>query len=342
MAQILNLKKTNDDFNTEIRKMLLLCQEDIESTNTLILEKLDSNVPLVKEIASYLVLSGGKRLRPLLTSCSYHLLTNDLDKNKKHIGLAAAVEFIHAATLLHDDVIDESSLRRGVKTTNSIWGNQSSILVGDYLLSRCFEIMVEDGDLEILKLLSSTSAKIAQGEVLQLQHKGEADLLEDTYIDIISLKTAALFSAATKTGACLSGSNEKEKMALESYGKNLGLAFQIADDALDYYGKDKFFGKEIGKDFFEGKVTLPLIIVFQKGNNEEREFLSEILQKEKRNEDDFSETLALINKYKTIEASMKRAEYFVNVSYDSLGIFPDSDDKNTLQNLTSFSLNRSF
>ena len=202
--------------------------------------------------------------------------------------------------------------------------------------------MVDDGDLEVLKLLSSTSAKIAQGEVLQLQHKGEADLLEDTYIDIINLKTAALFSAATKTGACLSKSNDKEKKALESYGKNLGLAFQIADDALDYYAKEKLFGKEIGKDFFEGKVTLPLIIVFQKGNDEERAFLSEIMKKEKRNEDDFSEILALIYKYKGIEASLKRAEYFVNVSYDSLGIFPDNDDKKILQNLTGFSLNRSF
>ena len=202
--------------------------------------------------------------------------------------------------------------------------------------------MVDDGDLEVLKLLSSTSSKIAQGEVLQLQHKGEADLLEDTYIDIINLKTAALFSAATKTGACLSRSNEKEKKALESYGKNLGLAFQIADDALDYYAKEKLFGKEVGKDFFEGKVTLPLIIVFQKGNDEERAFLSEIMRKEKRNEDDFSETLALIYKYKTIEASLKRAEYFVNVSYDSLGIFPDNEDKKILQNLTGFSLNRSF
>ena len=167
-------------------------------------------------------------------------------------------------------------------------------------------------------------------------------MLEDTYINIINLKTASLFSAATKTGACLAGSSEKEKSALESYGKNLGLAFQIADDALDYYGKDKFFGKEIGKDFFEGKVTLPLIILFQKGNDEERNFLKEILSKDKRNEDDFSETLALINKYKAVELSMKRAEYFVNVSSDSLGIFPDSEDKKILQNLTSFSLNRSF
>ena len=316
-----------------VEDKLLLVEEKIKS-------KLTSEVELVQKMTDYHLKTGGKKLRALLTLGSAKMCK--YSKGTRDINLAACVELIHSATLLHDDVIDESALRRGVKTTNSIWGNQSSILVGDYLLSRCFEIMVEDGDLEILKLLSSTSAKIAQGEVLQLQHKGEADLLEDTYIDIINLKTASLFSAATKTGACIAGSNEKEKKALESYGKNLGLAFQIADDALDYYGKDKFFGKEIGKDFFEGKVTLPLIIVFQKGNDEERSFLIEIMQKEKRHEDDFSETLALIFKYKAIEASMKRAEYFVNVSYDSLGIFPDSEDKTILQNLTSFSLNRSF
>ena len=312
----------------------------LEKVESLIELKLKSEVNLIEKMSDHHLRSGGKRLRALLTLGSAKLTGYEL--GKRDINLAACVELIHAATLLHDDVIDESSLRRGVKTTNSIWGNQSSILVGDYLLSRCFEIMVDDGDLEVLKLLSSTSAKIAQGEVLQLQHKGEADLLEDTYIDIINLKTAALFSAATKTGACISKSNEKEKKALESYGKNLGLAFQIADDALDYYAKEKLFGKEIGKDFFEGKVTLPLIIVFQKGNDEERLFLSEIMKKEKRNEDDFSETLALIYKYKAIEASLKRAEYFVNVSYDSLGIFPDNEDKKILQNLTGFSLNRSF
>ena len=170
MAKILNLKKTNDDFNTEIRKMLLLCQEDIESTNTLILEKLDSNVPLVKEIASYLVLSGGKRLRPLLTSCSYHLLTNDLDKNKKHIGLAAAVEFIHAATLLHDDVIDESQRRRGNLSANEVWGNKTSVLVGDFLFSRAFQLMAKYGDIGTLKILSDTSVVIAEGEVLELSN----------------------------------------------------------------------------------------------------------------------------------------------------------------------------
>ncbi|MDC6465373.1 polyprenyl synthetase family protein, partial [Pelagibacteraceae bacterium] len=268
-------------------------------------------------------------------------LCNYNDGNRD-VNLAACIELIHSATLLHDDVIDSSELRRGVKTSNSIWGNQSSILVGDYLFSRCFEMMVEDASPEILKLLSSTSSTIAQGEVLQLEHKGEIDLLEETYFNIINMKTATLFAAATKVGACIGEKSKKEKDALESYGKNLGMAFQIADDALDYFSTKTIFGKEIGKDFYEGKTTLPLIIIFQKANSEEKKFLIEIFKKKKRNEDDFSETLALINKYKAVQVSFKRAEYFVNVSYDALGIFEDSHEKTILQNLTGFSLNRSF
>ena len=337
MGSVIPLKKSANSAYLELKNLL---SNKLDNVEALIQQKLKSDVNLIEKMSNHHLSSGGKRLRALLTLESAKL--TGYNENKRDINLAACVELIHSATLLHDDVIDESELRRGKKTTNSIWGNQSSILVGDYLLSRCFEMMVEDGDLEILKLLSSTSAKIAQGEVLQLQHKGEADLLEETYIDIINLKTASLFSAATKTGACLSGSNQKEKKALESYGRNLGLAFQIADDALDYYAKEKLFGKEVGKDFFEGKVTLPLITVFQKGNEEEKNFLNEIMKKKNRTEEDFSETLALINKYKAVEATFKKAEYFVNVSFDALAIFPDTEDKRILQNLTSFSLNRSF
>ena len=337
MGSVVPLKKSANSAYLELRNLL---GNKLQKVENLIQEKLKSEVNLIQKMSNHHLKSGGKRLRALLTLESAKL--TGYKEDKRDINLAACVELIHSATLLHDDVIDESELRRGVKTTNSVWGNQSSILVGDYLLSRCFEMMVEDGDLEVLKLLSSTSSKIAQGEVLQLQHKGEADLLEETYIDIINLKTASLFSAATKTGACLSRSNEKEKKALESYGRNLGLAFQIADDALDFYAKEKLFGKEIGKDFFEGKVTLPMIIIFQKGNKEEKNFLNEIMKKEKRTEQDFSDTLSLINKYKAVEATFKKAEYFVNVSYDALAIFPDNEDKKILQNLTSFSLNRSF
>ena len=337
MGLVVPLKKSANSAYLDLKNLL---SEKLNKVESLIQQKLKSDVDLIGKMSNHHLSSGGKRLRALLTLGSAKL--TGFKEEYRDINLAACVELIHSATLLHDDVIDESRLRRGSQTTNSIWGNQSSILVGDYLLSRCFEMMVEDGDLEVLKLLSSTSAKIAQGEVMQLQHKGEADLLEETYIDIINLKTASLFSAATKTGACLSKSNEKEKKALESYGRNLGLAFQIADDALDYYAKEKLFGKEIGKDFFEGKVTLPLISIFQKGNEKEKNFLSGIMQKEKRTEEDFGETLTLINKYKAVEATFKKAEYFVNVSYDALAIFPDKEDKRILQNLTSFSLNRSF
>ncbi len=337
MGLVVPIKKSANSAYLELKNLL---SEKINEVETLIQLKLKSDVDLIEKMSNHHLSSGGKRLRALLTLGSAKL--TGFNEQARDINLAACVELIHSATLLHDDVIDESKLRRGSQTTNSIWGNQSSILVGDYLLSRCFEMMVEDGDLEILKLLSSTSARIAQGEVLQLQHKGEADLLEETYIEIINLKTASLFAAATKTGACLSKSNEKEKKALESYGKNLGLAFQIADDALDYYAKEKFFGKEIGKDFFEGKVTLPLISIFQKGNDKEKSHLTEVMKKEKRTEEDFNQILTLINKYKAVESTFKKAEYFVNVSYDALAIFPDTDDKRILQNLTSFSLNRSF
>ena len=337
MGSVIPLKKSANSAYLDLKNLL---NGKLMSVEKLINIKLNSDVDLIKKMSDYHLNSGGKRIRALLTMGSAKL-GGYLD-GKRDINLAACVELIHSATLLHDDVIDESEVRRGNKTTNAIWGNQSSILVGDYLLSRCFEMMVDDGDQEILKLLSSTSSKIAQGEVLQLQHKGEADLLEENYIKIINLKTAALFAAATKVGSCISNMDKKKKDALESYGKNLGLAFQIADDALDYFSKEKIFGKQIGKDFFEGKVTLPIIIVFQKSNMIERNFLTKIFKKDKREKEDFDETLKLIKKYKALETTFKRAEYFVNVSYDALGMFENSDEKNILQNLTGFSLNRSF
>jgi len=338
MGSVIPLKKSANSAYLDLKNLV---NDRLIEVEKLIEVKLDSKVSLIKKMCEYHLKSGGKRLRALLTLGSAKLAGYD-QKETRDVNLSACVELIHSATLLHDDVIDESDLRRGIKTSNALWGNQSSILVGDYLLSRCFEIMVDDGDLEILKLLSSTSSKIAQGEVKQLEYKGEADLLEETYIDIINLKTAALFSAATKTGACLAGSNEKEKSALESYGKNIGLAFQIADDALDYYSKEIIFGKKIGKDFYEGKVTLPLIIIFQRADSTERNFLINTFKKFKRTKEDFEKTLELIKKYKAVEDSLQRAEYFVNVSHDALGIFKDCNEKKILQNLTGFSLNRSF
>ncbi len=337
MGSVIPLKK---EINNSYLELKNLVGSKLENVSQLIKYKLASEINLIHKMTDYHVKSGGKRIRPLLTLASAKLC--GYKDGNRDINLAACIELIHNATLLHDDVIDKSDLRRGIKTANSIWGNQSSILVGDYLFSRCFEMMVEDGSQEILKLLSSTSSRIAQGEVLQLEHKGEIDLLEETYFNIINMKTGALFAAATKVGACLGNKSKKEKDALESYGKNLGIAFQIADDALDYFSSKRIFGKEIGKDFYEGKTTLPLIIIFQKANSEERNFLKEIFKKKKRNEDDFSETLALINKYKAVQTSFERAEYFVNVSFNALGIFQHSEEKRILQNLTGFSLNRFF
>ena len=337
MGSVIPLKK---EINNSYLELKNIAGSKLDDVTQQIKYKLASEIDLIHKMTEYHIKSGGKRIRPLLTLASAKLC--GYKDGNIDINLAACIELIHNATLLHDDVIDNSDLRRGVKTANSVWGNQSSILIGDYLFSRCFEMMVEDGSQEILKLLSSTSSRIAQGEVLQLEYKGEIDLLEETYFNIINMKTATLFAAATRVGACLGNKNKKEKDALESYGKNLGLAFQIADDALDYFSTEKIFGKEIGKDFYEGKTTLPLIIIFQRGNSEERNFLKEIFIKKKRNEDDFSKTLALINKYKAVQASFKRAEYFVNVSYNALGIFQYSKEKEILQNLTEFSLNRSF
>ena len=337
MGTVVQLKNQINNSYSELKnsvdEKLALVEEKIKL-------KLSSKVGLVDEMTSYHLRTGGKRLRALLTLgtakiCGY-------SKGSRDVNLAACVELIHTATLMHDDVIDNSEIRRGKKTINSIWGNQSSILVGDYLLSRCFEMMVEDGNLEILKLLSSTSAEISQGEVLQLQHKGEIDMLEETYLKIISAKTASLFSAATKVGSILAKKENKVKEALKFYGKNLGLTFQIADDTLDYNSEIKFFGKKIGNDFYEGKVTLPIILLYQKAKNNEKVELKKLFEKNKRDEEDLKKVLLMIKNYNIISACYTKAEYFINLASNSLSIFENTKEKEILKNLTSFSLERSY
>ena len=337
MGSVIQLKKqiNNSYFQLKnsVENKLMLVEEKIKS-------KLDSNVELVKKMTDYHLNTGGKRLRALLTLGSSKLC--GYTKGTRDINLAACVELIHAATLMHDDVIDNGSIRRGKKTPNKIWGNHSSVLAGDYLLSRCFEMMVEDGNIEVLKLLSSTSSIIAQGEILQLQHKGEVDMLEETYLKIISSKTAELFAAATKVGAILSEMKTKEKEALEFYGRNLGLTFQIADDTLDYNSESKLFGKKIGKDFYEGKITLPIILLFQKANLKEKESLKGIFIKDRRDENDFNYTLSLIKQYEIIKECYLKANHYINLASNSLSIFKDCNERNILENLTSFSLSRDF
>ena len=337
MGTVIQLKnKINNSYfqlKDSVEDKLLLVEEKIKS-------KLISDVELVKKMTEYHLDTGGKRLRALLTLGSAKIC--GYSKGTRDINLAACVELIHAATLMHDDVIDNGSVRRGKKTLNSVWNNHSSVLIGDYLLSRCFEMMVEDGNIEVLKLLSSTSSKIAQGEVLQLQHQGEVDMLEETYLKIISAKTAELFAAATKVGAILSGTKSKEKEALEFYGRNLGLTFQIADDTLDYNSELKLFGKKIGQDFYEGKITLPIILLFQKADDKEKERLKEIFSKNVRSKDDLEHSLSLIKKYEIIKACYQKAEHYINLASNSLSVFSDSEEKSILENLTSFSLTRNF
>jgi octaprenyl-diphosphate synthase len=337
MGSVVQLKsQINNSYyqlKNSVEDKLVLTEEKIKS-------KLTSDVELVQKMTDYHIKTGGKRLRALLTlgaarMCGY-------TKGSRDINLAACVELIHSATLMHDDVIDEGTIRRGKETLNKVWDNHSSVLIGDYLLSRCFEMMVEDGNLEILKLLSSTSSKIAQGEVLQLQHQGEIDMLEETYLKIISAKTAELFAAATKVGAILSNVGNREKDALEFYGRNLGLTFQIADDTLDYNSDLKLFGKKVGQDFFEGKITLPVILLFQKLHSDEKNLLIGLFKKETRDKKDFDEIISLIRKYNIIKECYQKAQHYINLASNSLTIFKDSEEKEILKNLTSFSLARNF
>ena len=337
MGTVVHLKRQINNSYSALRSSV---DEKLVLVDERIKKQLVSKVDLVQTMANYHLNTGGKRLRALLTLGSAKLC--GYLKGGRDINLAACVELIHAATLMHDDVIDNGEIRRGKKTLNLVWGNQSSILLGDYLLSRCFEMMVEDENLEVLKLLSSTSVKIAQGEILQLQHKGETDMLEETYFKIISSKTAELFSAATKVGAILGNKNNKIKDALEFYGKNLGLTFQIADDTLDYNSDLNLFGKKIGNDFFEGKITLPIILLSQKVNNFEKNQIKEFFSKKNRNEKNFQIMLELIKKYNIIKECYKKAEHFINLASNSLNILENSEEKKIFENLTSFSLERSF
>ena len=337
MGTVIQLKNQIDNSYFQLKNLV---ENRLISVEEKIKSKLISDVDLVQKMTDFHVNTGGKRLRALLTLGSAKMC--GYSKGTRDINLAACVELIHAATLMHDDVIDNGTVRRGKKTLNKIWGNHSSVLIGDYLLSRCFEMMVDDGNLEVLKLLSSTSSKIAQGEVLQLQHNREVDMLEETYLKIISAKTAELFAAATKVGAILSDVKTKEKEALEFYGRNLGLTFQIADDTLDYNSDLKLFGKKIGQDFYEGKITLPIILLLQKTENNEKEKIKNIFLKDERDENELNYIMSLIKKYDVINSCYQKAQHYIDIASNSLSIFKDCEEKKILKNLTSFSLARNF
>ena len=311
--------------------------DDLKAVNQLILRRMDSQVDLVPQLAGHIIVAGGKRLRPLLTLGAAKLCRYTGDR---HISLATCVEFIHTATLLHDDVVDESHLRRGQETANALFGNQASVLVGDFLFSRSFEIMIEDGSLDVLRILSHASSIIAEGEVLQLMTTNDTQTSEDTYLEVIKAKTAQLFAAACRIGAVVSDRPRIEEEALESYGMNLGIAFQLIDDVLDYSAKQATLGKSIGDDFKEGKISLPVILAFRRGDELEREFWHRTLEKLDQNEDDFAHALHLMEKHGALKDSVERARHYGAIARDSLGIFKDGPIKVIFGDLIDFCIER--
>ena len=320
-------------------RLTALVAKDMEQVNRTIVERMQSPIALIPQLAGHLVASGGKRLRPVLTLASARLCGH---KGERAAKLAACVEFIHTATLLHDDVVDESNLRRGKPSANAVWGNKPSVLVGDFLFSRSFELMVEDGSLDVLRILSHASAVIAEGEVHQLITANDTETSETAYLEVIQGKTAQLFAAACHVGAVVADRPNAEQEALESYGLNLGIAFQLIDDVLDFSAKQEKLGKTIGDDFAEGKITLPIILAFRRGDEEERAFWRRTLEELDQGEDgaDLAHAIKLMDKHGSLKATVDRARHYGNIARDALGLFPDGEIKQALLDVVDFCIER--
>jgi octaprenyl-diphosphate synthase len=322
-----------------LKPLLDIVQEDMAAINRIILDKAISDVDQIPELAHHLIDSGGKRLRPMLALAASRLCGYD---GNKHVQVAAAIEFMHTATLLHDDVVDESDARRGKKTARLIWGNQASVLVGDFLLGQAFRMLVEVGSLGVLRILSNAAAVIAEGEVMQLAAAKNTATTEDEYLAIINAKTAALFLAAAEVGGSIVNRPGAELAALRSYGKNLGLAFQLVDDALDYSGDSARLGKSVGDDFREGKITLPVILSFRRGNDEERAFWQRTIADGVINDGDLEQAITLMRKHKAIEATLERARSYGAIARDALATFPDRAEKHAMQSVIEFCIARAY
>jgi len=319
--------------------MISLVAADLNHVNAVILERMQSEVALIPELAGHLIAGGGKRMRPMLTLASARLL--DYQGTRQH-KLAAAVEFIHTATLLHDDVVDGSGLRRGRRTANIIWGNPASVLVGDFLFSRSFELMVEDGSLKVLRILSHASNIIAEGEVNQLSAQRRIDTSEERYLDIISAKTAALFAAACKVSAVLAEREEEVEWALESYGRNLGIAFQLVDDAIDYAETSSTMGKDQGDDFRDGKVTLPVILAYARGGDADRRFWEEAIAGSRNSDADLTEARRLLVATDALNDTAQRARHYGQRAIDALGRFPAGRAKAAMVEAVEFAVSRAY
>ena len=333
--KIIKLKdfKVNESFE-EFYNWL---QKDLNQVNKIILESLETDSSLITELSNHIIGSGGKRIRPLLTLATARLCHYS---GNRHLTLASVIEFIHTATLLHDDVVDGSKKRRGKKTANFIWGNKSSILVGDFLLSKAFKILINDGSLKCIDIVSNVSEKISFGEVKQLMSIGKLNVSESDYLEIIGYKTAELFSAACQLSSEISEMEVTKKKSLKDFGYFLGIAYQIIDDTLDYFSEEKISGKEIGNDFKENKMTLPLILFFKRGNKKEKNLIQHMVQNKKLNDSDFNWVNEKMKKYDVLNDCLQKARHFSIMAKDSLGTFPDNEEKRKLINLVNFLTHR--
>jgi octaprenyl-diphosphate synthase len=316
-----------------------LVAEDMARVNALILSRMESPVALIPQLAGHIVAAGGKRLRPMMLLGAARLCGY---RGPRHIGLACAVEFIHTATLLHDDVVDESDLLRGLATANTVWGNKPSVLVGDFLFSRAFQVMVADGSLDVLAILSNASAVIAEGEVMQLSTANDTETSEAQYLEVIRSKTATLFAAATRLGAVVAGRPKVEEEALEAYGLNLGIAFQLMDDVLDYNAVQATLGKTVGDDFRDGKITLPIILAFRRGKDEERAFWRRTLEEQDQREGDLARAIRLLTMHDALTDTLQRARHYSTLARDALDIFPASAEKAALLEVVDFNMARGY
>ena len=338
-AEVVPLARKRAPDRPTLDPMLALTAQGMNAVNQVILERMQSAIPLIPALAGHLISGGGKRLRPMLTLAGAELVGY---QGARHHKLAAAVEFIHTATLLHDDVVDGSDLRRGKAAANIIFGNPATVLVGDFLFSRAFELMVEDGSLRVLKILSSASAIIAEGEVDQLTAQRQIETSEERYLAIIGAKTAALFAAASRIAGVVAECDERREQALDDYGRNLGVAFQLVDDAIDYDSDASQMGKDRGDDFREGKMTLPVILAYARGSEDERKFWQAAIAGHREGDDALAEATRLIAKHRALAATRERARHFASRAIDALSIFPDGAARRAMTEAAEFAVARGY
>lgn len=319
--------------------ILSLTATAMNAVNAVILDRMQSEIPLIPALAGHLISGGGKRMRPMLTLAGAELIGY---QGTRHHKLAAAVEFIHTATLLHDDVVDGSDMRRGKAAANIIFGNPATVLVGDFLFTRSFELMVEDGSLKVLKILSNASSVISEGEVDQLTAQRQIETSEERYLSIISSKTAALFAAASRIAAVVAERSEAEEQALDDYGRNLGIAFQLVDDALDYEADAAEMGKDRGDDFREGKMTLPVILAYARGTEEERLFWRAAIAGHRVSDADLAHAVELIKRHDAVNATRERARHFAERAIDALSIFPATKAREAMVEAAQFAVSRGY